>query len=304
MILTSILTWAVVTLSSAFMRQAPDYEAALENQMLMGALVQTTGNTNRYWVEVTAEDYTGWVTEMSLQYLSDQEKEAYLEASKWICVAEYARIRESPSESAVPLCDFTMGDIVRQAGEGCGGWVQVLLPDGRTGWVLKHQVMDFRTWAESRSGLSTADAPGRAFCAREITSLACAFQGTPYMWGGNSIKHFDCSGLVKFCYFLNGIILPRNASQQIKCGTPVKDGCWEPGDLLFFGSKKPLKVTHVALYLGDGRIVHSSQKVRINTLEEYGREVVGACRILGNVDCGKGVKSILRSPYYFKQYGR
>ena len=133
--------------------------------------------------------------------------------------------------------------------------------------------MDFRAWAESRSGLNTTDEVGRAFCAREITSLACSFVGTPYMWGGNSIKHFDCSGLVKFCYFMNGIILPRNGSQQIKTGQSVKDGEWQPGDLLFFGSKKPLKVTHVALYIGDGKIVHSSQKVRINTLTEYGREV-------------------------------
>lgn len=303
MILTSILTWAVVTLSSAFMRLSPDYEAPLENQMLMGALVQTTGQTNRYWVEVKAEDYTGWVTEMSLQYLTDSEKEAYLEAAKWICVAEYARIREKPLEGSAPICDFTMGDLVRQTGQCISGWVEVVLPDGRNGWVLKHQVMDFRTWAESRSGLSTSDATGRAFCAREVTSLACSFLGTPYMWGGNSIKHFDCSGLVKFCYFMNGIILPRNGREQINSGTPVKDGEWEPGDLLFFGSKKPLKVTHVALYLGDGKIVHSSQKVRINTLAEYGREVVGATRVMGNVDCGKGIKSVLKSPYYFKQYG-
>ena len=107
MILTSIMTWAVVTLSSAFMRQSPDYEAPLENQMLMGALVQTTGETNRYWVEVTAEDYTGWVTEMSLQTLSDAEKDAYLEAAKWICIDEYARIREQPSERSMPLLRIT-----------------------------------------------------------------------------------------------------------------------------------------------------------------------------------------------------
>lgn len=303
MILTSIMTWAVVTLSSAFMRLSPDYEAPLENQMLMGALVQTTGETNRYWVEVTAEDYTGWVTEMSLQTLSDAEKDAYLKAAKWICIDEYARIREQPLERSMPLCDFTMGDIVRKTGGWKNGWVEVLLPDGRKGWVLSHQVMDFRAWAESRSGLNTSDEVGRAFCAREITSLACSFVGTPYMWGGNSIKHFDCSGLVKFCYFMNGIILPRNGSQQIKTGQSVKDGEWQPGDLLFFGSKKPLKVTHVALYIGDGKIVHSSQKVRINTLTEYGREVVGATRVLGNVDCGKGIKSIVKSPYYFPQDG-
>lgn len=307
MIITSLLTWAVVTLSSSFMRAEPDYEAPLDNQMLMGALVQTTGETNRYWVKVVAEDYTGWVTDMALQMLTDEEKDKYLEAPKWICVTEYTRIRKAPAEASAPLCDFTMGNLVRQTGISKEGWVEVLLPDGRKGWVLSHQVMDFRTWAESRCGVSPAaagkEAPGPdlAFCRRELMSLACGFVGTPYMWGGNSIKHFDCSGLMKFCHYMNGIILPRNASQQIKCGTPVKDGEWEPGDLLFFGSRKPLKVTHVAMYIGNGSIVHSSQLVRINTLKEYGREPVGACRILGNVDCGKGAISILKSPYYFKQ---
>ena len=74
MILETILTWAVVTLSSSFMRSAPDYESSLENQMLMGALVETL-DTDRYWVKVKAEDYTGWVTDLGLKYLSDAEKE-------------------------------------------------------------------------------------------------------------------------------------------------------------------------------------------------------------------------------------
>lgn len=292
MILTTLLGWAVVTLSSSFMRQAPDYESALENQMLMGALVETTGETERYWVKVQAEDYTGWVTNMGIHELSDTEKDEYLRAPKWICVAEYTRVREEASERSAPICDLTMGDLVRQTGESRHGWLKVLLPDGNYGWMLKHELMDFRRWAESREG-----------SAREICSLACSFRGTPYMWGGNSIKHFDCSGLVKFCYYMNGILLPRNASQQIKCGKPLKEGEWQPGDLLFFGSKKPLKVTHVALYLGEGKIVHSSLLVRINTLEEYGREPVGACRIIGEADKGSGIKSILKSPYYFPQDG-
>lgn len=306
MILATILSWAVVTLSSSFMRAEPDYEAPLENQMLMGALVETF-ETNRYWVKVRAEDYTGWVTDMGLKTLTDAEKDAYLEAPKWICVSEYARVREAATERSASICDFTMGDLVRQCGEPVGGWTPVLLPDGRKGWVLEHQVMDFRLWAESRCGVSEA-AAGKAgegveldFCRREITSLAVSLLGTPYMWGGNSIKHFDCSGLVKFCYYMNGIILPRNARQQINCGTPLKESDWRPGDLIFFGTKKPLKITHVAMYLGDGRIVHSSQLVRINELSTYNRTIVGSCRILGNVDAGKGAISILKSPYYFKQ---
>ena len=289
MLLTTILSWAVVTLSSSFMRQAPDYESALDNQMLMGALVETL-DSERYWVKVKAEDYTGWVTDMGLKVLSDREKDEYLAAPKWICTTDYTHIYESPSASSQPLTDFTMGNLVRQKGSATDGWTEVLLPDGRTGWVESACIADFGQWARSRKA-----------CPCKIVSLARSFLGTPYMWGGNSVKHFDCSGLVKLCYFMNGIILPRNASQQAKCGVPVGEGKFRKGDLLFFGSKNPLRITHVGIYIGDGKIIHSSHLVRINTLEEYGREVVAATRVLGTTDSGNGAISILDSPYYFPQ---
>lgn len=290
MTLVSILGWAVVTLSSAFMRQSPDYEAPLENQMLMGALVETLDTTG-YWIKVRAEDYTGWVADLSLHSLTDEEKDAWLAAPKWICTAEYSRVRVTPSNLGEPICDFTMGDLVRKAGESISGWVKIVLPDGKTGWVPVSDVSDFA----SRTA---------ALCpnSQDIIALARSFVGTPYMWGGNSIKHFDCSGLVKFCYYMNGLILPRNASQQIRCGKPVTQEEWQPGDLLFFGKKDPLKVTHVAMYAGDGMIVHSSKKVRYESLEEYGREPVGSVRILGHED--NGVKFLIQDPYYFVQDGK
>ncbi len=293
MTLVTLLSWAVVTLSSAFMRQSPDYEAPLENQMLMGALVETLGETDRYWVKVRAEDYTGWVTDLAIHELTDGEKDAWLAAPKWICTAEYSRIREKPGKNSDPICDFTMGDLVRQTGEtcSCGCWTKVLLPDGREGWVPTKDISDF--------GKRTAALRPNA---ADILKLARSFAGTPYMWGGNSIKHFDCSGLVKFCYYMNGLVLPRNASQQIKCGKNVLNEEWQPGDLLFFGNKDPFRVTHVALYAGDGVIVHSSKKVKIETLEVYGREPIGAVRILGHES--SGVKYLIQDPYYFKQDGR
>jgi len=290
MTLFTILGWAVVTLSSSFMRQSPGYEAPLENQMLMGALVETL-DTKGYWVKVKAEDYTGWVTDMGLKELTEEEKDAWLAAPKWICTTDYSRIRTSPSKDSAPLCDFTMGNLVRQTGESCDGWVKVLLPDSRSGWVPSADVADF--------GKRTA---GIRPSAQYVIDLACSFVGTPYMWGGNSVKHFDCSGLVKLCFFMDGLILPRNASQQIKCGMPVAPGEWQPGDLLFFGRKDPLRVTHVAIYIGEGKIVHSSHMVRINTLKEYGREPVGAVRIFGHTD--NGVTALDASPYYFVQDGK
>lgn len=287
--IATILGWAVVTLSTSFMRLQPDYESPLENQMLMGALVQTF-DTERYWVKVQAEDYTGWVTNMGLRLLTDEEKDAWLAAPKYICTAEFTRVRTAPSPDASPLCDFTMGNLAIRTGVLEDGWAQLRLPDGRLGWVPQDTVQDF---AERTKALNPN--------AQDILKLACSFVGTPYMWGGNSIKHFDCSGLVKFCYYMNGLVLPRNARQQIHCGKDVLNEEWQPGDLLFFGTAKPLKITHVALYLGDGKIVHSSLLVRINTLEEYGRKPVGAVRILGYES--NGVTLLSKDPYYFKQYG-
>ena len=69
---------------------------------------------------------------------------------------------------------------------------------------------------------------------------------------------------------MNGILLPRNASQQIKCGDRVELDNLQRGDLVFFGTPetadKPMRITHVGIYLGNNRIIHSSHKVRINSL--------------------------------------
>lgn len=297
MTLFSILTWAVVTLSSSFMREAPDYESPLENQLMMGALVETL-ETDRYWVKVQAEDYTGWVTEYGLKLLEDSEKDEYLKAPKWICTAVATMVREAPSASSAPVREVCMGNLLRKTSQCRGCWTQVLLPDGRTGWLQSSELEDFERLASRRS----APAGGPQALAKQVCDLACSFVGTPYMWGGNTSKYFDCSGLVKFCFFMNGILLPRNASQQLRCGTPVENGEYELGDLLFFGSAKPLKVNHVAIYLGDGRIVQASQAVRIDTLEDYNREVVAATRIAGFTDGSMGASPVLLSPYY--SYGK
>ena len=105
------------------------------------------------------------------------------------------------------------------------------------------------------------------------------------MWGGMSAGLFDCSGLVGFCYFMAGIQLPRDASQQIGCGVPVDFEDMQAGDLVFFGEKR---VGHVALCTGPGRIIHSSQIVRENSLipgepDYYGRHIIGIRRIIGHL---------------------
>ena len=124
-------------------------------------------------------------------------------------------------------------------------------------------MQDHDSWIASRQATGAS-----------LVAEAKQWVGVPYLWGGMSPKGFDCSGLVRFVYLMNGIHLPRNASQIAKCGESVTvfegdaftaDNL-QAGDLLFFGRKaqdgKPAKVTHVGMYIGEGRMIHASQLVR------------------------------------------
>ncbi len=276
--------WAVVNISSCFLRAAPDYESSCESQCLMGTVVEVTGS-DRYWRRVNAPDYKDcWTNELALSFMDEAQKDAYIAAPKMICTARYSTLFASAWEGAPVICDFTAGDIVRCSSGRRPGWTQVLMADGREAWVKSSDVASLDDWAASRRPEGEV-----------LVSFAKSLLGTPYMWGGNTAKYFDCSGLVKFVYLMNGVLLPRNAREQIHLGVevPFDFSRMLPGDLVFFGRKtsdgKIASVTHVAMYIGDGRIIHSSQLVRINSLRSgepgsYGRTPIAVRRILGSVD--------------------
>lgn len=93
---------------------------------------------------------------------------------------------------------------------------------------------------------------------------------SPYQWGGRSPFGIDCSGFVQLVYKLNGIQLPRDASQQAKMGQAlsfIEEA--EEGDLAFFDNEEGL-ITHVGILLDSNRIIHASGKVRIDKLDHQG----------------------------------
>ena len=296
--------WAVVNTSSVFMRGEASYTAENVSQSRMGTPVQVLARTG-YWVKIrTPEPYEGWVNELTLApYPAD-----YRSCKRYICIREHSFVYAEPSLEAARLSDLSMSDIVRAAAgkegakagkdgakagkdgakagkaSGTDGWAAVQLWDGRNGWVPAADLADFANWI--------ADSEYRAQVA-EIVATARLFLGAPYMWGGMSAGLFDCSGLVGFCYFMAGIQLPRDASQQIGCGVPVDFEDMQAGDLVFFGEKR---VGHVALCTGPGRIIHSSQIVRENSLipgepDYYSRHIIGIRRIIGHLPQESFVKN-------------
>jgi cell wall-associated NlpC family hydrolase len=93
----------------------------------------------------------------------------------------------------------------------------------------------------------------------ELVQYALQFVGNRYVWGGESLtKGVDCSGFTMKIYEKFGIYLPHSSRAQPSYGTKIKASEAKPGDLFFYGSGK--SISHVGIYIGDGQIVHASNK--------------------------------------------
>ncbi|WP_025209504.1 LysM peptidoglycan-binding domain-containing protein [Hippea sp. KM1] len=120
-----------------------------------------------------------------------------------------------------------------------------------------------------------------------LIKYAERFIGTPYRFGGNSLRHgIDCSAFVQKIYSKFNIRLPRTAEEQYRtAGIPISVKKLQPGDLLFFHTMNYAKVTHVAIYIGNGKFIHAAGRrsgVKISRFDRYyWKRFVGAKRILG-----------------------
>ena len=286
--------WAVVELSSIYMRIAPDYESALETQELMGTVVEVVGEKS-YWREIVSpQPYKAWCTEKGIMMMSEAEVEAYKAAPKCIFTELYGHVYEQPSHKAATVCDLVGGDVMRIAGQAGndgkekagnvgkekannvgkakikGKWTKILLPSGKEGWVPTSEIKRHEGFTSIAKGEGNSDSISDEQM-EKIIATAFKLKGVPYFWGGMTPKGVDCSGLVRWSCLMNGILLPRNASQMVHCGDEVSLDQLQRGDLVFFGTPaqdgKPRRVTHVGIYIGDGKIIHSSHLVRVNSLD-------------------------------------
>jgi hypothetical protein len=127
---------------------------------------------------------------------------------------------------------------------------------------------------------------GTDYLRESLVKTARDFIGVPYLWGGTSVETgFDCSGLAMTVYQLNGLDLPRHSAAQYDAGENVDRGDLQKGDLVFFVMRGPAKVSHVGIYIGDGRFIHApsrGKKIRIDSLsvEYFARHYVGAKKYL------------------------
>lgn len=259
--------YALVNISTAYVRSRPSHSGELVTQQLMGFPVKILDSEGEWSKIETIDGYEGYIIDNTLVTLTPEDYSQWKSLPR-VVVTVHKELAITDVRGA------QVSDVVPGAILGYGGkcpadtsMVVVVLPDGRKGLLDAGALTDITDW--SRQPLSVDDA-----IAYGMDNL-----GAPYLWGGMSPKGMDCSGLTWTAYWLNGRLLQRDASKQALMGDKITD--WKQlraGDLAFFGNPKTGRITHVALLRDSkGNFVHSSAgRVRLNSLDPSAPDCITA----------------------------
>ena len=253
--------WGLINISVGNVRTAPGHDAEMATQAILGTPVRLLKKQGHWTLIQTPDRYIGWIDDDALF----QTDSAGMASWKYSKRAFYLSVTGTGYDPATKeaVTDLVAGSILKNIETNKNESV-LEMPDGRRLTIPVGDGMDFDQWK-----MNPATSP------QVLSKYSKTLMGRPYLWGGTSTKGIDCSGFVKTVYFLNGIILARDASLQFLHGavTEPQSGYTKlkEGDLIFFGRKADgnhaAKATHVGFYLGNGSYIHSSGFVRINSFD-------------------------------------
>lgn len=257
------MTNAVINISAANLRSNPKHSAELATQATLGTIVNVLKKEGDWYLIQTPDKYLAWVDLGGIQLMNAQEIENWIAADKIIYTDTYGHAFNT-EEAKERTSDIVAGSLLKLLGS-IDDFYKIEFPDGRQGYISKDESVAYNTWLSNLN-----------FNADSLIATSKTLMGVPYLWGGTSTKGVDCSGYTKTIYYLNGMVIPRDASQQVHAGKPIDSiadfSKLQKGDLLFFGRKATEntseKVVHVGMWIGDNQFIHSSEMVRISSVDK------------------------------------
>jgi len=185
-----------------------------------------------------------------------------------------------------------------------GAWYRLRFPKGTEGWVKTEFLAEAEPTTHSHSrrhhssesyvtrrhrrrhhGNSGEYLTSRQVPSNELIHKALTYQHVPYVWGGTSRSGTDCSGFTTQIFRSKGIHLPRTSREQATVGKKVSKGHLQAGDLVLFHTGRSSRVTHVGIYVGNGKFIHASSgggQVQVNSLNSgyYANHFATARRVM------------------------
>jgi gamma-D-glutamyl-L-lysine dipeptidyl-peptidase len=216
------MIFKTVIVPVADMRREPNHRSERLSQALYGWTVTVKEVRSQFDLVQTYDGYEGWMAQSYLEESKAQDPSQAVVSSRWASFA-----LDGGSELVLPFGSLVRADCDRELYCDC---------------------------RNSRRMLLSAGSVDESVARPELTSemVALSLISSPYLWGGASPFGYDCSGLVQAVFRRCGIDLPRDSKDQSGCGQEIVMSDARAGDLIFFPG-------HVALCLGDLRIIHATR---------------------------------------------
>lgn len=232
------------------MRAEAAHRSEMVSQLLFGESYLVI-DTQDEWVKISTTDcqYEGWIPKNQHTEISDTEFQNWLHCPKEIVRTDFLYLRHTDTKIPFPIL---IGSVYPKSEDG------TFSINGQSYTVIQPT----KTTAPRHEGLSELQ--------DALLAFAFHYLNAPYLWGGRTIAGIDCSGFVLNVFHSIGIDLPRDASQQVNCGSVV-DFVEEAkiGDIAFFENEEG-RIIHVGIICGQNQIIHASGHVQINTLDSTG----------------------------------
>ena len=263
-----------VTADVLNVRSGPSTSYSITTKLYKGNKVEILETSNGWHKIKTSNGTTGWVSASYISILQGSNSQSSYKAT---VNATSLNVRSGASTSYSVITKLPKGTVVDVIESASNGWKKIKTSNGTTGWVSGQYLT---------TGVVSQPSTPSTNKVQAVVDLAHKQIGKPYVWGAEGPNSFDCSGLTYYVYKnAAGITLPRNSRSQYGAGKAVSKSNLQPGDLIFSSTDGTGNITHVAIYVGDGQMIHAPrsgknvEKVSMNT-SYWNKAYVGARRIL------------------------